>query len=351
MAGVRTEPSRRSAVMRSIKVGVGVCLLSAAVISHGQSYRVTDHWKIGGEGGWDYLLSDDAAHRLYVTHGPRVEVLDTTNGKPLGAIAGLKLTHGVALNPDGKTGYISDGGANAIIVFDRSSLTVKQSVTAGTNPDGIAFEPVTGTVWAFNGRSKNVSVMDASDNTVIATIALPGKPEFPQADGTGKVYVNIEDKNEIVELDAKAKSIVQSWPLTGCESPSGLAIDREQHRLFSVCDGNKMGISDYAAGKLLTLAPIGDSPDAAFFDPKSKLAFSSNGGGSLTIIDTKKPGYPVLQTVTTVKGARTMAYDATTGTAFLSAAQYGPAPAPTATAPHPRPAVLPGSFEIVVVSR
>jgi YVTN family beta-propeller protein len=227
--------------MRLIKVGVVACLVSAAFVSHAQSYRVTDHWAVGGEGGWDYLLSDDVAHRLYVTHGPRVEVLDSTTGKPLGAITGLKGTHGIALNPDGKTGYISDGGANVIVVFDRSSLSVKQTVSAGTNPDGLAFEPTTGTVWAFNGRSKNVSVMDTSNNTVIATIALPGKPEFPQVDGSGNVFVNIEDKNEIVELDAKAKTIVRSWPLTGCESPSGMAIDLEQHYLFSVCDGKKDG--------------------------------------------------------------------------------------------------------------
>lgn len=341
--------------MRSIKVGIVAslmaCLQTVAVAAMGQSYRVSDHWTIGGEGGWDYLLSDDAAHRLYITHGPRVEVLDTTTGKPLGAITGLKGTHGIALNPDGRTGYISDGGANQIVVFDRSSLSIKQSVTAGTNPDGITFEPVTGTVWAFNGRSKSVSVMNAASNTVVATIVLPGKPEFPQADGKGKVFVNIEDKSEIVELDAKARTIVRSWPLNGCESPSGMAIDRELHRLFSVCDGGKMGISDYAAGKLIALAAIGDSPDAAAFDPKSKLAFSSNGEGSLTIVDTKKAGFPVLQTVAIVKGARTMAYDATTGRAYLSAAKYGPVPAATAAIPHPRPVVLPGSFEIVVVSR
>ena len=340
--------------MRSITLGIGACLLAClqtAAVACGQSYHVADHWLVGGEGGWDYLLSDDAAHRLYVTHGPRVEVLDTSTGKPLGAITGLKGTHGIALNPDGKTGYISDGGANVIVVFDRGTLSIKQSVAAGTNPDGIAFEPVTGTVWAFNGRSKNVSVMDAASNTIIATIALSGKPEFPQVDGKGKVFVNIEDKNEIVELDAKAKTVVRSWPLAGCESPSGMAIDREQHRLFSVCDGSKMGISNYATGRLLGLAAIGDSPDAAAFDPKSKLAFSSNGEGSLTIVDTSKTGFPVLQTVATVKGARTMAYDTTTGRAYLSAAKYGPVPAATAAAPHPRPTALPGSFEIVVVSR
>jgi YVTN family beta-propeller protein len=337
--------------MRSINLGAGVCLLSFAFASQAQSYHVTDHWKIGGEGGWDYLLSDDAAHRLYVTHGSRVEVLDTMSGKPVGAITGLKSTHGVALNPDGKTGYVSDGAGNAIVVFDRSSLTVKATVPAGTNPDGITFEPVTGTVWAFNGRSKDVSVMDTSTNQIVATIPLPGKPEFPQVDGKGSVFVNIEDKNVIVKLDAKEKNVLTSWELTGCESPSGMAIDLAQHRLFSVCDGNKMAISDFAIGKVIGLASIGDSPDAAAYDAKTHLAFSSNGQGTLSVIDASKAGFPTIQTVTTVKGARTMAYDTATGRAFLSSAMFGPAPAPTASTPHPRPVVIPGSFEVLVVSR
>ena len=337
--------------MRFIKLGVGACLLFVAFASQAQSYHVAEHWKIGGEGGWDYLLSDDSAHRLYVTHGTRVEVIDTTTGKPVGAITGMKGTHGVALNPDGKVGYISDGAGNAIVVFDRGSLTVQQTVPAGTNPDGITFEPVTQTVWAFNGRSKNVSVMDAATNQIVATIPLPGKPEFPQVDGSGNVFVNIEDKNAIVKLDAKAKKIVASWPIKGCEAPSGMAIDREQHRLFSVCDGKKMAISDYLTGRVVGLASIGDSPDAAAYDPKTHQVFSSNGEGTLTILDTMKPGFPVVQSVATSKGARTMAYDATTGRAFLSVAERGGTPAPTAANPHPRPVLVPGTFEILVVSR
>ncbi len=337
--------------MRSINLGAVACLLSIAFASQAQNYHVTDHWKVGGEGGWDYLLSDDAANRLYITHNSRVEVLDTTSGKPVGAVTGLKSTHGVALNPDGKTGYISDGAGNAIAVFDRTSLAIKATVPAGTNPDGIAFEPVTKTVWAFNGRSRDVSVMDTASNQIVATIALPGKPEFPQADGQGNVFVNIEDKNVIVKLDARTKKLVTSWPLSGCESPSGMAIDQAGHRLFSVCDGNTMAISDFAAGKAIGRASIGDSPDAAGYDQKSHLAFSSNGQGTLSIVDAAKPDFPTVQTVTTVKGARTMAYDAAHGRVFLSSAQYGPAPAPTASVPRPRPAVIPGSFEILVVSK
>jgi DNA-binding beta-propeller fold protein YncE len=195
-------------------------------------------------------------------------------------------------------------------------------------------------------------VLDTANNTIVATIPLPGKPEFPQADGQGSVFVNIEDKNEIVKLDAASRKAVATWPLEGCESPSGLAIDRAKHRLFSVCDGGKMAIVNYETGNLLGLASIGGSPDAANFDPKHAVAFSSNGGdGTLTVVDTKKPSFPTLQSLKTAKGARTMAFDATTGRVYLVTAQFGPAPAATATMPHPRPSILPDTFEIIVVGR
>lgn len=331
--------------------------LIAAVLSFGaassvQNYHVAEHWKIGGQGGWDYLVSDDEAHRLYIAHNSRVEVVDSATGKILGAITGLKSTHGIAFNPDGKTGYITDGAGNTIVVFNRADFSVKATIAAGINPDGVAFEPSTKTVWAFNGRSSNVSVLDTSSNTVVATVPLPGKPEFPQADGHGSVFVNIEDKNAIVKLDAATRKAVATWPLTGCESPSGMAIDRDKHRLFSVCDGGKMAIVDYESGKVLGLAAIGDSPDAAGFDPRHELAFSSNGGdGTLTIVDAGKPGFPVLQTVKTEKGARTMALDASTGRVYLVTAEFGPPPPATETMPHPRRSVLPDTLQIIVVER
>jgi YVTN family beta-propeller protein len=329
---------------------VASAVVSLATLCAAQNYHVSEHWKVGGQGGWDYLLSDDSAHRLYITHNSRVEVVDSATGKPVGAITGLKSTHGVALNTDGKTGYISDGAGNAIVVFNRADFSVLATVPAGTNPDGITFEPVTKTVWAFNGRSSDISVLDSASNKVVATVPLPGKPEFPQADGQGSVFANIEDKNEIVKLDAANRKLTATWPLPGCESPSGMAIDRDKHRLFSVCDGGKMAIVDYDSGKVLGLAAIGDGPDAAGFDPKHGLAFSSNGGdGTLTVVDSGKPGFPALQNVKTEKGARTMAFDATTGRVYLATAQFGPPPAPTEAMPHPRRSVVPDSFEIIVV--
>jgi YVTN family beta-propeller protein len=336
--------------MKFCRAAVAASILLIALSSTAQNYHIADRWKIGGQGGWDYLLSDDSAHRLYVTHNVRVEVVDSATGKPIGAVTGPKGTHGIALNPDGKTGYISDGAGNSIVVFDRTNFSVKATVAAGSNPDGIAFEPKTKTVWAFNGRSQNISVLDATSNAIVDTIPVPGKPEFPQVDGTGSVFVNIEDKNEIVKLDAVTRKGVATWPLAGCDSPSGMAIDTANHRLFSVCDGGKMVVVDYESGKILGLAAIGDSPDAAGYDAKHGLAFSSNGGdGTLTIVGANKPGFPVLQTVETQKGARTMALDVSTGRIYLVSAQLIPAPAPTATMPHPRPSAVPGSFEIIVV--
>lgn len=326
-------------------------LLAPSVASAQKPYSVQARWTVGGDGGWDYLTADPGAHRLYVTHGTRVEVLDTNSGKVVGNIQGLQGIHGVALDTDGKYGYISDGRAGTVVVFDRASLKTLASIPVGTNPDGILFEPVTKTVWAFNGRSSDVSVIDTATRKVVATIALPGKPEFPVADGKGTIFDNIETKNSIVRLDAKTKKLTATWPLTNCESPSGLAIDQAGRRLFTVCDGKMMNVVDANSGKVLATPAIGDGPDAAGYDAAHKLAFASNGDGTLTVVDASKNTYPVLQNLATQKGARTMSLDTATGRIYLVTAEFGPKPAATATNPRPRPAILPGSFTILVVGR
>lgn len=332
---------------------VGLTLLYTSPPKTGaqQPYRVVDQWKIGGTGGWDYLTADPGAHRLYITHGPRVEVLDSTTGKLIGAITGLKGTHGVALDPEGRFGYISDGGANAVVIFDRRTLATVDSVPAGTNPDGIAYEPVTKTVWAFNGRSNNVTVIDAASRSVVATIDLPGKPEFPQADGEGHVFDNIEDKNSIVKLDAASRTLTTTWLLRNCESPTGMAIDPAHHRLFSVCDGGRMAVIDSKSGKQLASPSIGASPDAANYDAHAQFAFSSNGGdGTFSVVDAAH-GYKTIESLATQKGARTMAYDPQTDKAYVVTAQFGPRPEPTAASPRPRPSVLPDTFTVLVLGR
>lgn len=315
-----------------------------------QPYHIIDHWKLGGEGGWDYLLVDPPAHRLYVTHGPRVEVLDISTGKPVGAITGLQGTHGIALDTAGKLGYISDGRANAVVVFDRATLATVATIPAGANPDGIIFEPATQTVWAFNGRSKDVTVISAATRQVVATIPLPGRPEFAVVDGKGTVFNNIEDKNEIVRLDAHANKLTAEWP-AGCESPSGLAFDVTGARLFPVCDGNKMSVVDSKTGKILANPAIGDGPDAAGWNSAAKLAFASSGDGILSVVDANAPGYPTIESLQTQRGARTMAYDSTADRVYLVTAEFGPRPAPTTENQHPRPPIVPGSFTIIVVGR
>jgi len=315
-----------------------------------QPYHVIDHWKIGGDGGWDYPVSDPGAHRLYIAHGTEVDVVDTNTGKSIGTIPNLHGVHSIALDTAGKFGYITDGGANAVVAFDRSALAVTATIPAGTGPDDILFEPVTQTVWAFNGRSHDVSVISPASNTVIATITLPGKPEFPVTDGQGTVFDNIEDKSEIVRIDAHSKTITATWP-AGCDSPSGLAIDVARHHLFPACDGKQASVIDSTTGKLLANPSIGDGPDAAGFSDAHSLAFVPSRDGILSVIDAAAPGYPTIESLTTQAGARTMTYDPSTDRVYLITADLGPRPDPTPQNPRPRPPVIPGSFTVIVVGR
>jgi YVTN family beta-propeller protein len=325
-----------------------LCTLFVGTLAvHAQDpYKVLDNWKLADAGWWDYLLVDSAAQRVYITRGDHVDVVDAKSGKLLGSITGLHGTHGVALDPDGKIGYISDGGGNAVAVFDRSNFSIVATIPAGTNPDAIMYEPSTKSVWAFNGRSKNITVIDAASRKVVATIDVPGKPEFAVADGKGNVYNNIEDKSEVVKIDANAKKITATWP-AGCESPSGLAIDIAGNRLFPVCDGNKMSVIDAGSGKILATPAIGDGPDAAGWSDLHHLAFASSGDGVLSVVDGKT--YKTIQSLPTKKGARTMAYDPSTDRIYLVTAEFGPRPAATTENPRPRPAMVPGSFEVIVV--
>ena len=323
---------------------VVVGFVSVAAVAQ-QPYQVLEHWTIGGAGGWDYLLADSSAHLLYLSHGAQVDVVDTSMGKVVGAIKGLGRTHGIVVN--GKYGYVTDSGTNSVVVFDRSTFAVVKTITAGTGPDGEAFEPVTKTVWAFNGRSKDATVIDTGTNAVVGTVALPGRPEFPQVDGKGFVYDNIEDKNQIVKIDAKAMKVVATWTLKDCDGPSGLAIDAEHHKLFAVCDGKKAAVVDTESGKQLASPEIGEGPDAAGASAKLELAFSSNGAGTLSVVDMKS--YKNVEELPTAKGARTMAYDAAADRVYLVTAKFGETPA--ATAAVPRPTVVPDSFEVIVVGR
>jgi YVTN family beta-propeller protein len=313
-------------------------------------FHVETKWQVGGDGGWDYLAVDPVSKLLYITRGDHVIVINTQTGKQVHEIGGLHRTHGVVFDSDG-FGYISDGGGNQVAVFDRKTFQILKEIPAGKNPDGMAFDPVTNTVWAFNGQSHDASVIDTKTRAVIATIPLPGKPEFPVADGKGSMFVNIEDKSEIVHLDAKSHTALANWSLAPCESPSGLSIDRSSRRLFSVCDNKTMAVVNADTGKIVATPSIGDGPDACAFLSKEKYILSSNGDGTLTVVHEDSPDkYTVLQNLATQKGARTLAVDPDGKRVYLVTAGFGPRPEATAANPHPRPTMVPGTFVVLVVS-
>lgn len=314
-------------------------------------YHVATQWKIGGDSGWDYMAINPSGKLLYIAHGDHVVAIDAKSGKVKADITGLKGTHGIAFDTSGKFGYISDGGANEVVVFNRKTNAIVAHVPAGHNPDGIVFEPVTQTVWAFNGRSNSATVISDATHRVVATVPLPGKPEFPVADGKGSVYDNIESLSEIVHIDARSHKVLGAWPIKPCEGPSGLAIDIAHSRLFAVCDG-VMAVVDADTGRVVATPKIGDGPDAARFDAKHQLAFSSNGEGTLTVVHEDSPdSYTVVQTLPTKRDARTMALDEATGTLYTVTADFGPPPAPTADHPHQRRSIVPGSFVVLAIKR
>ncbi len=311
-------------------------------------YTVRSRIALGGAGGWDYLAFDEGSRHLFVTRGDHVEVVDVDAARAIGRIDGTDGVHGVALVPSLKRGFASDGKANAVTVFDTESFKTLATIQLhGQKPDAIVYDSASGHVFAFNGKSSSASVIDPAKAAEIATIALPGRPEFAASDGAGHLFVNLEDKNQIARLDARGNRVETTYALPGCESPSGLAIDAERHRLFSVCDGGALVVTDAGDGHHVATLKIGDGPDAAGYDPTRHLVFSSNGrSGTLTVIAQQDADhYRVLEDAPTQRSARTMALDLAHGAVYLSAARVGDAPAGGGRAP-----AEPGSFAVLVVS-
>jgi outer membrane protein assembly factor BamB len=301
---------------------------------------------VGGEGGWDYLTVDSAGHRLFLSRGNRVDVLDLKTGKVVGEIPDTPGVHGIALNPSLGKGYISAGRANAVVVFNLSDLKTEGKIATGKNPDFILYDEPSGRVITMNGGSSDATLIDAKTGTVAATLPLGGKPEAAVSDGSGKVYINLEDKSELAEVDARAGKVLRHFKLEGCDEPSGLAIDVKHHRTFSGCGNKVMAVTALDSGKVIATIPIGAGVDANGFDQERGLAFSSNGGdGTLTVAkETSGGAYEVVQNVPTQRGARTMAVDPSTHHVFLVTAKFG-----TAEAGARRPPMLPGSFMVLEV--
>jgi DNA-binding beta-propeller fold protein YncE len=328
--------------------------LVLAVAFAQSGYHQIKKISIPGDGFWDYLTTDPDTGRVFVSHGSEVDVVDGKKGEVTGKITGLKLVHGIALAPEFNRGFISDGAANQVVVFDLATLAKMGEVAAGTNPDGIVYDPASKRVFAFNGRSSDATAVDAEKGTLAGTVKLEGKPEFPVADGKGHIFVNIEDKSEVMDIDSKALMVVHKWPLAPCEEPSGIAMDTKTRRIFSGCDNKMMSVMNADTGKVVTTVPIGDGVDATWFDPETKYVFNSCGQDAvLTVIHEDSPDkYTVVENVPTAKGARTMALDPKTHTVYLALAEVQMLPRPEGQAKGPPPRkVIPGTFGLLEFGR
>jgi DNA-binding beta-propeller fold protein YncE len=334
---------------------LAICLngLNMYAQNAASEYSIVSTIKIPGTGGWDYLSVDEAGSRLFVSHGNVVNVVDLKTGQLAGTINETPGVHGIALAPEFNKAFISVGRNATVKVVDFKTLALIEEVAiTGKNPDAIMYDPFSKKVLTFNGTTSNATIIDAATDKVVGTIQLDGKPEFPASDGNGKIFVNIEDKSEISVINIASMKVEKSWPIAPGEEPSGLALDNETHRLFSVCSNKLMVIIDATDGHIVTTLPIGSGCDGVKFDPVLKRAYSSNGEGTMTVVqEVNKDSFKVLENVKTMSGARTLAVNNTTHHIYMPTAEYEAAPAVTADNPRPRRgAMKPDSFQVLDIA-
>jgi len=298
-------------------------LLAASAQTAG-GYHVVKKIPIPGEGSWDYLTVDESARRLYVSHGTQVEVLDVDSGAIVGKIANTPGVHGIAIAPELGRGFVSNGQSSTVTIFDLKTLNAISQVPTGKKPDAIIYDPATSRVFAFNGGSNSATAIQAADGKVAGTVDLGGGPEFAVADGSGYVYDNLEDESLVLKINSRTLKVEQRWPTAPCTSPSSMAMDRPNRRLFVGCRSKVMAVMNADTGQVITALPIGDHVDATAFDPDSRLIFNSNGEGTITVIHQDSPDkYSVIESVKTLPRAKTMALDPKTHQLFLSTAEAG----------------------------
>lgn len=331
--------------MKRIVIPFFAAFIFVALPGLAQQYKVTDKAKLGGEGGWDYLTFDKDGQRLFITRGSHIMVVDTGTLKTTGDIPDQSGLHGVALVPSLNRGFASNGGDDSVTIFDLKTLKVLDKVKVGTRPDAIIYDPFTRRVFTFNAKSQDSTALDAATGKVVGSIPLGGKPETPATDGNGKMYVNIEDKGEIVKFDPAKLTVLNRWPVAGCTEPSALAYDVGHQRLFAGCE-KLMAVVDASSGRLVTTVPIGEGVDAGGFNPRTQEVFMSCGNGTLSVIHEDSPDkYSVKQTVETQRGARTMALDESTNTVYTVTAEFDPTPPPAGQ----RRKMIPDTFTLIVV--
>ncbi len=332
----------------SVAILLGAAAFSRVAAAPGSSgYHVIKTVSVPGDEGWDYLLVDSDARRVYISHGSHVVVMNADTYAIEGDIPDTQGVHGIAVAPGLGRGFISAGRANTAVIFDLKSLKTIGTVKTDANPDAILYDPASKRVFTFNGRGKNATVINAADGSVVGAIPLGDKPEFAVADGKGAIFVNGEDTSNLIVLDSQNLKETHRWPLAPCKSPSGLAADLQTRRLFAVCDDKVSSVVDADSGKIVANPAICDGPDAAAFDPSSSYFFASCGDGNLTVIHEDSPDkYTVVDNVPTKRSARTMGLDLKTHKIFLSSAEFEP-PAPGER----RGKMKPGTFAIIVVGK
>jgi DNA-binding beta-propeller fold protein YncE len=318
----------------------------------GSGFKVVRRMPIGGDGGWDYLTVDPDSHRIYISRGTHVMIVDETSGKVVGDIPDTKGVHGIAVAADLGKGFTSNGGAATVTVFDLKTLKPLSEIkTTGENPDSIIYDPQTKRVFTFNGKSSNATAIDATTGKVVGTVTLAGKPEEPALDGKGNVFINIEDKSSLQEFDAKTLAVKGTWPLPPCEGPSALAFDAGHRRLFAACD-KVMVVINADTGKVVASPPIGGDPDGNGFDPSTGLLFAACREGLISVLHEDSPDkYSAVANITTQFGTRTMTFDPKTHHLFTVTADFKPAGPPTADNPRPRPQPIAGSFVVLELAQ
>jgi DNA-binding beta-propeller fold protein YncE len=329
-------------------VTVSLALLTWALPS-AAGYHQVKKVVLGGDGGWDFLTCDPEARKLYLSRSSHVLVLDEDSCKVVGDILNTPGVHGVALAPDLGRGFSTNGADTSATIFDLKDLKALGKVRTGLRPDAIVYDPLSHRVFTMNVGSNDVTAIDAVRGTVAGTVALHGRPEVAVVDGTGRLYVNLEDSSAVAVVDTRTLALLARWPLSPGSEPTGLALDPQHHRLFAGCANQLMVVLNAETGKVITTLPIGRGVDGTAFDSGKSLAFSSNGEGSLTVVKEETPDrFQVVETVPTQAGARTLALDEKTHLIYTVTAEFGPPPEPTPDHPHPRRPVLPGTFTLLV---
>ncbi len=311
------------------------------------SYHVTHTYMLGGEGSWDYVVPDPSSHRVYVARQNRVMVIDENTGMLLGEVAGIQGAHGTAIAEAAGRGFATEGAGKSVAMFDLKTFHVLKRIPAAEDADAIVYDPASNRVFTFNGDAHSSTLIDPKAGSLITNIDLGGKPEYGVSAGNGKVYANLTDTAEVVEIDAKTAAVSRRWSTAPCKNPVAMAIDSKNHRLFSGCRSKVLAVSDYQSGKVVATVPIGSGVDGAGYDAASGNAFASNADGTLTVIHQDSPDkYQVVETIQTPQGSRNMGVDPASHRLFVAAAKFGAVPAGGG-----KPPVLPGSFSLLVIER